>query len=240
MPDQQLSLAIGRKGQNVRLASQLTGWDIDIMTEASESERRQAEFAERSSTFMEALDVDEVIAQLLASEGFSSVEEVAFVEPSEIASIEGFDENTAAEIQTRAREHLEKIEAELEAKRKALGVADQLAEVPGITTAMLVTLGESGIKTVEDLADCATDDLAGWSERKDKETVRHDGILDSFGLSKNQIEDVILAARVKAGWIEEADLAPEPSEDEEAAAEEGAAEDTAPGGQAASNGASAS
>ncbi|MBC8021251.1 MAG: transcription termination/antitermination protein NusA, partial [Methyloceanibacter sp.] len=240
VPDQQLSLAIGRKGQNVRLASQLTGWDIDIMTEASESERRQAEFAERSSTFMEALDVDEVIAQLLASEGFSSVEEVAFVEPSEIASIEGFDENTAAEIQTRAREHLEKIEAELEAKRKALGVADQLAEVPGITTAMLVTLGESGIKTVEDLADCATDDLAGWSERKDKETVRHDGILDSFGLSKNQIEDVILAARVKAGWIEEADLAPEPSEDEEAAAEEGAAEDTAPGGQAASNGASAS
>ena len=207
VPDQQLSLAIGRKGQNVRLASQLTGWDIDIMTEASESERRQAEFAERSSTFMEALDVDEVIAQLLASEGFSSVEEVAFVEPSEIASIEGFDENTAAEIQTRAREHLEKIEAELEAKRKALGVADQLAEVPGITTAMLVMLGENNIKTVEDLADCATDDLAGWSERKDKETIRHGGILDSFGLSKDQVEDLILAARVKAGWITEADLA---------------------------------
>src|SRR6201988_2255106 len=138
VPDQQLSLAIGRKGQNVRLASQLTGWDIDIMTEASESERRQAEFAERSQTFMEALDVDEVIAQLLASEGFSSVEEVAFVEPSEIASIEGFDENTAAEIQARAREYLEKIEAELEAKRKALGVADELSEVPGVNTAMLV------------------------------------------------------------------------------------------------------
>ena len=210
VPDQQLSLAIGRKGQNVRLASQLTGWDIDIMTEASESERRQAEFAERSSTFMEALDVDEVIAQLLASEGFSSVEEVAFVEPSEIASIEGFDENTAAEIQTRAREHLEKLEAELEAKRKALGVADEVAEVPGITTAMLVTLGEANIKTVEDLADCATDDLAGWSERKDKETIRHDGVLDGFGLTKNQVEDLILAARVKAGWITEADLAPEP------------------------------
>jgi N utilization substance protein A len=212
VPDQQLSLAIGRKGQNVRLASQLTGWDIDIMTEASESERRQAEFAERSQTFMEALDVDEVIAQLLASEGFSSVEEVAFVEPSEIASIEGFDENTAAEIQTRAREHLEKIEAELEAKRKTLGVADELAEVPGINTAMLVTLGENRIKTVEDLADCATDDLAGWSERKDKETIRHDGVLDSFGLTKSQVEDLILAARVKAGWITEADLAPEPAE----------------------------
>src|SRR6516164_3433203 len=126
VPDQQLSLAIGRKGQNVRLASQLTGWDIDIMPEASESERRQTEFAERSSMFMEALDVDEVIAQLLASEGFSSIEEVAFVEPSEITSIEGFDENTAAEIQTRAREHLEKLEAEQDAKRKALGVSDEV------------------------------------------------------------------------------------------------------------------
>jgi N utilization substance protein A len=215
VPDQQLSLAIGRKGQNVRLASQLTGWDIDIMTEASESERRQAEFAERSQTFMEALDVDEVIAQLLASEGFSSVEEVAFVEPSEIASIEGFDENTANEIQTRAREHLEKIEAELEAKRKALGVADELAEVQGVTTAMMVTLGENNIKTIEDLADCATDDLAGWSERKDKETIRHEGILDGFGLTKAQVEDLILAARIKAGWIKEEDLAPEPEPEDE-------------------------
>jgi N utilization substance protein A len=229
VPDQQLSLAIGRKGQNVRLASQLTGWDIDIMTEASESERRQAEFAERSQTFMEALDVDEVIAQLLASEGFSSVEEVAFVEPSEIASIEGFDENTANEIQTRAREHLEKIEAELEAKRKALGVADELSEVPGVTTAMMVTLGENNIKTVEDLADCATDDLAGWSERKDKETIRHDGILDGFGLTKAQVEELILAARIKAGWIKEEDLAPEaPEETEEVGSEaEGATAETA-------------
>src|SRR5680860_533072 len=148
VPDQQLSLAIGRKGQNVRLASQLTGWDIDIMTEASESERRQAEFAERSATFMEALDVDEVIAQLLASEGFSSVDEVAFVDPTEISSIEGFDENTAAEIQARAREYLAVSEAELEAKRKALGVADDLTEVPGVNTAMLVTLGENSIRTV--------------------------------------------------------------------------------------------
>jgi N utilization substance protein A len=235
VPDQQLSLAIGRKGQNVRLASQLTGWDIDIMTEASESERRQAEFAERSATFMEALDVDEVIAQLLASEGFSSVEEVAFVEPSEIASIEGFDENTAAEIQARAREYLEKIEAELEAKRKALGVDDALVEVPGLTTAMLVTLGEHNIKTVEDLADCATDDLAGWSERKEKETIRHEGVLDGFGLTKNQVEDLILAARVKAGWITEADLAPPPSEGEaEGAAPDGGAE-TGGGAEASSD-----
>ncbi len=226
----QLSLAIGRKGQNVRLASQLTGWDIDIMTEASESERRQAEFAERSATFMEALDVDEVIAQLLASEGFSSVEEVAFVELSEIASIEGFDENTAAEIQARAREHLEKLEAELEGKRKALGVSDELAQIPGLTTAMLVGLGEKSIKTVEDLADCATDDLLGWSERKDKETVRHEGILNGFGLGRPEIEELILAARVKAGWIDAADLAPPPEEGdaEESDAEAGEPAEAAP------------
>jgi N utilization substance protein A len=178
---------------------------------------------------MEALDVDEVIAQLLASEGFSSVEEVAFVEPSEIASIEGFDENTAAEIQTRAREHLEKIEAELDAKRRALGVADELAEVPGLTTAMLVTLGDKGVKTVEDLADCATDDLVGWNERKDKDTIHHEGMLDGFSLSRQAAEDLILASRVKAGWITEADLAPEP---EDGAGEGGTAPDAgAPSGE---------
>jgi transcription termination/antitermination protein NusA len=225
VPDAQLSLAIGRKGQNVRLASQLTGWDIDIMTEASESERRQAEFAERSAMFMEALDVDEVIAQLLASEGFSSIEEVAFVEPAEIASIEGFDENTAAEIQTRAREHLEKIEAEQDAKRKALGVSDDVAAIPGLSTAMLVALGENKVKTVEDLADCATDDLLGWSERKDKESIHHAGVLDGFGIGRPEAEQMILAARVKAGWIEEADLAA-PTEDAaaEASGEEAEAE----------------
>ena len=217
VPDEQLSLAIGRKGQNVRLASQLTGWDIDIMTEASESERRQAEFAERSAKFMEALDVDEVIAQLLASEGFSSVEEVAFVEPTEISSIEGFDEETAAEIQTRAREHLEKLEAELNAKRKELGVADELMEVPGLNTAMLVALGENDVKTVEDLADCATDDLAGWNERQEKETTHYDGFLEASGLTRTQCEDLILAARVKAGWIDEADLV---ADEEEAEGEE--------------------
>ena len=230
VPDQQLSLAIGRKGQNVRLASQLTGWDIDIMTEASESERRQAEFADRSAKFMAALDVDEVIAQLLASEGFSSVEEVAFVEPDEISSIEGFDEDTADEIQARAREHLDKLEAELDAKRKELGVADELLEVPGLTTAMLVALGENGVKTVEDLADCATDDLAGWSERQDKETIRHGGFLDGFGVSRPQCEDLILAARVKAGWIDAADLAA-PEEETEAETDGEAVADTEAGSE---------
>ena len=166
VPEAQLSLAIGRRGQNVRLASQLTGWDIDILTEAEESERRQKEFAERSQVFMDALDVDEVIAQLLVTEGFASIEEVAFVELSEIAHIEGFTEETANEIQTRAREYLEKQEAERDAKRRELGVADELAQVSGVTTAMLVAFGENGVKTLEDLADCATDDLTGWTERK--------------------------------------------------------------------------
>ena len=131
VPDQQLSLAIGRRGQNVRLASQLTGWDIDILTEQEESERRQAEFENRTRIFIDALNVDEVIGQLLASEGFNSVEELALVDLKEIASIEGFDEDTARELQTRAREYLAKIEAELDAKRKELGVEDALKEVAG-------------------------------------------------------------------------------------------------------------
>ena len=164
MPDDQLSLAIGRRGQNVRLASQLTGWDIDILTEAEESERRQKEFAERTSAFMEALDVDETVAQLLASEGFRSVEEIAYVEPREFATIEGFDAETAAEIQARAQAHLARIEAEFDEQRKALGVTDELKEVEGLTPPMLVRLGESGVKTLEDLADCASDDLVGWTD----------------------------------------------------------------------------
>ena len=206
VPDSQLSLAIGRRGQNVRLASQLTGWDIDILTEAEESERRQAEFTERSNMFMEALDVDEVIAQLLSSEGFSSIDEVAFVEQDEVASIEGFDDETAAEIQTRAREYLERKEAELDAKRRELGVADELTEVPGLTTAMLVVLGENEVKSVEDFAECATDDLLGWNERVDGETVHQAGFLESFDLSRDEVEEMIMAARVKAGWLTEEDL----------------------------------
>jgi N utilization substance protein A len=183
VPDQQLSLAIGRRGQNVRLASQLTGWDIDIVTEQEESEHRQAEFEKRTKLFIDALNLDEVVGQLLASEGFNSVEELAAVDEKEIAGIEGFDEETARELQTRAREHLAKEEAELDARRQALGVQDELKELAGVTTAMLVKLGEDGVKTMEDLAGCATDDLFGWSERKDGETVKHAGILGDFDLS---------------------------------------------------------
>jgi N utilization substance protein A len=208
VPDQQLSLAIGRRGQNVRLASQLTGWDIDILTEQEESERRQAEFENRTRMFIDSLNVDEVIGQLLASEGFTSVEELAFVDTKEIAGIEGFDEDTAAELQTRARDYLAKIEAELDAKRTELGVADELKEVPGVTTAMLVRFGENSVKTVEDLAGCATDDLVGWTERKDGETVREAGILDGFDLSREEAEAMVMQARLKAGWVSEADLAP--------------------------------
>jgi N utilization substance protein A len=206
VPDQQLSLAIGRRGQNVRLASQLTGWDIDILTEQEESERRQADFEKRTKMFMEALNVDEVVGQLLASEGFGSVEELSMVDEKDIASIEGFDEETANELQTRARDHLAQIEAEYDAKRTELGVSDELKTVPGVTTRMLVAFGEHGVKTVDDLADCATDDLAGWTERKDGENVRNAGILDGFELSREECEAIIMQARVKAGIISEADL----------------------------------
>ncbi len=217
VPDQQLSLAIGRRGQNVRLASQLTGWDIDILTEQEESERRQAEFESRTRVFIDSLNVDEVIGQLLASEGFSSVEELAMVDVKEIAGIEGFDEDTASELQNRAREYLAKIEAEHDDKRKELGVEDALKDVPGVTTAMLVKFGENGVKTVEDLAGCATDDLVGWTERKDGESKREPGILDGFELSREDAEGMIMQARLQAGWVTEADLAPPPAPEAEAA-----------------------
>jgi len=164
------------------------------------------------------LNVDEVVGQLLASEGFTSVEELALVEPKEIASIEGFDEDTAAELQNRAQEYLAEIEATYDAKRRELGVEDALKEVPGVTTHMLVAFGENGIKTVEDLAGCATDDLAGWTERKDGESKREPGILDGFEISREECEALIMQARVKAGWISEADLAA-PAADAEVAEE---------------------
>jgi N utilization substance protein A len=216
VPDDQLSLAIGRRGQNVRLASQLTGWDIDILTEAEESERRQKEFAERTELFMNALDVDEVVGQLLASEGFRSVEEIAYVDSGEVASIEGFDEDTAAEIQSRAQEYLARIEAENEGRRKELGVDDDLKEIDGVTTAMLVAFGENDVKTVEDLAGCATDDLVGWTEGRGPEATRYKGALDGFDISRADAENMIMAARVKAGWIEQ----PEEIVETEGSAEE--------------------
>ncbi|GKX32985.1 MAG: transcription termination/antitermination protein NusA [Rhizobiaceae bacterium MnEN-MB40S] len=215
VPDDQLSLAIGRRGQNVRLASQLTGWDIDILTEQEESERRQKEFNDRTELFMNALNVDEMVGQVLASEGFSQVEEVAYVDQDEIASIEGFDEETAEEIQSRAREYLDALEAELEEKRVELGVEDDLRTIPGMTTAMLVALGEEGMKTMDDFAGCAADDLVGWVERKDGETKKFDGTFSSMDVSRADAEQMIVAARLALGWITEEDLAEPEAEDVE-------------------------
>ena len=206
VPDDQLSLAIGRRGQNVRLASQLTGWAIDILTEEEESERRQKEFSERTSTFMNALDVDEVIAQLLATEGFAEVEDIAFVELDEIAVIEGFDDDTAQEIQTRAREFLEKRAAEQDARRKELGVEDAVLDVEGVDLPMAVKFGENEVCTIEDLAGLTPDDLRGWYETRDGERVREPGILEGSDMSPEDAEMLIMRARVIAGWISEEDL----------------------------------
>ena len=224
VPDDQLSLAIGRRGQNVRLASQLTGRGIDIMTEAESSEKRQKEFVERSEMFQQELDVDETLAQLLVAEGFSELEEVAYVDPSEIAAIEGFDEGLAEELQSRAQEALDRREEANRAERRELGVDDAVAELPILTEAMLVVLGKAGIKTLDDLADLATDELIQKAreprrnERSDREMRRNRtedkaGILATFGLSEEQGNEIIMAAR--AHWFEDEDGAAAPGLKEE-------------------------
>ncbi|GAB5488444.1 MAG: transcription termination factor NusA [Parasphingorhabdus sp.] len=210
VPDDQLSLAIGRRGQNVRLASQLTGLAIDIMTEADSSEKRQAEFAARTLMFQEDLDVDETLSQLLVAEGFSEMEEVAYVAPEEIANIEGFDEELAAELQSRAVEALERREAEAKAKRTELGVEDAVAELPHLTEAMLVTLGEAGLKTLDDVADLATDELilkrkSEPRRRNDNRKPEPDGVLAQYGFTEEQGNEIIMAAR--AHWFEDEDEA---------------------------------
>ena len=215
VPDEQLSLGIGRRGQNVRLASQLTGWQIDILTEAEESERRQKEFATRTALFMESLDVDETVAQLLASEGFASIEDVAYVDLGELAQIEAFDEETAQELQSRAVEFIEARNKEMDDKRLALGVTDDLLEVEGVTPGMAVALGEHDIKTLEDLAGCATDDLIGYYEvNKEKERVRIPGALDGFNLTSDDANAIVMKARVKIGWIEEEPVVEDVAEDD--------------------------
>ena len=205
VPDEQLSLAIGRRGQNVRLASQLTGWSIDIITETDESERRQKEFAERTELFLEALDVDEVIAQLLVTEGFEAIDEIAYVELDELAAIEGFDEATAVELQERATEHLDRVAAELDAKRKELGVEEPVLALDGVTLEMAVKFGEGEVKSLEDLAGLTPDDLRGWFESRDGERVREPGVLEGMDMSADNAEDLILRARVAAGWITQED-----------------------------------
>ena len=218
VPDDQLSLAIGRRGQNVRLASSLTGSAIDIMTEAEASEKRQKEFAERSKMFEEELDVDETLSQLLVAEGFSELEEVAYIDIAELAAIEGFDEELGQELQSRAVEALERREEAQREERRGLGVEDDLAELPHLTEAMLVTLGKAGIKTLDDLADLATDELIakkrGGEQRRrsnsptepprrerSERTEDKGGVLGEYGLSEEQGNEIIMAAR--AHWFED-------------------------------------
>ncbi|MEL6359521.1 MAG: transcription termination factor NusA [Pseudomonadota bacterium] len=221
VPDEQLSLAIGRRGQNVRLASQLSGYEIDIMTEEEESAKRQEEFRLRSELFMEALDVDDMMAGLLVSEGFAKIEEIAFVEVEELMEIDGLDEETASELQARANDALEEIARKLDEERQSLGVEDGLLEFETLDLKMVVELGKNDVKSVEDLAGCVTDDLTGWTERVDGERKHYDGILEKFGIKPDVAEALIMQARLKAGWVTEEDLAAAAAEEEaEAAAEE--------------------
>ena len=205
VPEEQLSLAIGRRGQNVRLASSLCGWDIDILTEDQESERRQKEFQERTNLFMEALDVDELLSQLLVTEGFTDINELAFVDLKEISNIAGFDEDTAEEIQARATDFLNKENKELEEKCNELGIADDLLEIEDLSLKMIVTLGENDVKTLEDFAYCSSDDLLGWDEIVEGEKKREEGIFEGFDISISQANDLIMSARVKLGIIPEED-----------------------------------
>ena len=216
VPEEQLSLAIGRRGQNVRLASSLCGWDIDILTEDQESERRQKEFQERTNLFMEALDVDELLSQLLVTEGFTDINELAFVDLKEISNIAGFDEDTAEEIQARAADFLNKENKELEERCNVLGIADDLLEVEDLSLKMIVALGENDVKTLEDFAYCSSDDLLGWDEIVEGEKKREEGILEGFDISISQANDLIMSARVKLGIIPEVtDVAEDNEEDNE-------------------------
>ncbi len=219
VPDDQLSLAIGRRGQNVRLASQLTGKAIDILTETDASEKRQREFVERSDLFQKELDVDETLSQLLVAEGFTSLEEVAYVDVSEIAEIEGFDDELGAELQNRATEALDRREEANRELRRSLGVEDALAAMPHLNEAMLVTLGKAGVKTLDDLADLATDELIQKRRvepRRKATTTANEpkgGVLADYNLTEAQGNEIIMAAR--AHWFEDEDGASAPGSEEE-------------------------
>ena len=215
VPEEQLSLAIGRRGQNVRLASQLTNLDIDIMTEVEESARRQKEFEERTKLFIETLDVDEFFAQLLVSEGFANLEEVAYVEIDELLVIDGVDEDTAQELQTRAREFLEEQANKALEKAKELGVEESLINFEGLSPQMLEALGEDGIKTLDEFATCADWELAGGWTTVDGERVKDDGILEKFDVSLEEAQDLVMTARVMLGWVNPDDLTSSTEEIEE-------------------------
>ena len=214
VPDEQLSLAIGRRGQNVRLASQLTGLDIDILTEADESARRQAEFAERTKLFMDTLDVDEMMAQLLVAEGFTNLEEVAYVDIDELLTIDGVDEGTAAELQARARDVLEaKNKAALDAAR-ALGAEDSLIEFEGLTPQMVEALAKDDVKTLEDFATCADWELAGGWTTVNGARVKDEGLLELYGVTLEDAQTMVMTARVMLGWVDPTELDDTDAEDD--------------------------
>jgi N utilization substance protein A len=217
VPEEQLSLAIGRRGQNVRLASQLTNLDIDIMTEAEESARRQKEFEERTQLFMETLDLDEFFAQLLVSEGFTSLEEVAYVEVDELLVIDGVDEDTAKELQVRAQEYLEEAARKALERARELGVEDSLVSFEGLTPKMIEALAEDGIKTLEDFATCADWELAGGWTTVDGERVKDDGLLENFDVSLEEAQDLVMTARIVLGWVDPNDLITEGTDQDDAA-----------------------
>jgi N utilization substance protein A len=219
VPDEQLSQAIGRRGQNVRLASQLTGWDIDIMTEAEESERRQQEFRERSQMFMETMNVDEMVAQLLVSEGFTSLEEVAYVDVEELTVIDGFDENTAEELQARARESLDEMNAKTLDEARAQGTQEDLIEFEGLTPQMVLALAKDGVFDLATFATCADWELAGGYTTVDGKRVKDEGVLEPFGVSLEEAQYLVMKARVELGLVNPEDL-PQPGEAEGEAAEE--------------------
>jgi len=220
VPEEQLSLAIGRRGQNVRLASQLTALDIDIMTEEQESARRQAEFEARTKLFVDNLDLDEFFAQLLVAEGFANLEEVAYVELDELLVIDGVDEDTANELQARARDVLEAQNKAALENARALGVEDSLVEFEGLTPQMIEALAKDDVKTLEDFATCADWELAGGWTTVDGERVKDDGVLEPFDVSLEEAQDLIMTARVMLGWVDPDDLAAEAEEAEEDETEE--------------------
>ncbi|GKY86423.1 transcription termination factor NusA [Sinisalibacter aestuarii] len=220
VPDEQLSLAIGRRGQNVRLASQLTALDIDILTEEEESARRQAEFAERTKLFMETLDLDEFFAQLLVAEGFTSLEEVAYVELDELLVIDGVDEDTANELQARARDFLEEQNKKAMEHARELGVQDSLVSFEGLTPQMIEALAEDGVLTLEDFATCADWELAGGWTTVDGERQKDDGILEKFDMNLEEAQNLVMTARIQLGWVDPADLVDEEEAEEGEATEE--------------------
>ena len=220
VPEEQLSLAIGRRGQNVRLASQLTGLDIDILTEEEESKRRQAEFELRTGLFIESLDLDEFFAQLLVSEGFTTLEEVAYVEVEELLVIDGVDADTASELQARARDVIEAKNNKAMENARALGVEDSLVAFEGLTPQMIEALANDGVKTLEDFATCADWELAGGWTVTDGERTKDDGSLEPFEVSLEEAQKMIMTARVMLGWVDPDDLVKDTEEEDGELSEE--------------------